>query len=222
MKSKITQAVVVIVVVVVIILGAYYFLPSKSPEDNYFKLSVVDETLPEEKIEKFTSRFNEAKLALEQDPDDYTSWMLLASSKKQVGDYKGAEAIWLHVNEIRPMNSTSFANLADLYTHFLVDYDKAEQAYIMAVANSKREDANFIHYNNFYQFYLYNLKDLKKAEAILLEGIENNPDRGDLNATAGYFYASQDNKEKAIEYFTKSLEFNPDNDQVRKELEKLK
>lgn len=220
-SNRITTVFITIIIIIIIGLTVYYFMPQEKAV-NYFEFTIMDQELPQDKIDKYTNRFNEATLALKEDPDDFNSWLSLASAKKQVGDYKGAEEIWIHAGEIRPLNSTSFANLANLYAYFLIDYDKAEEAYFKAIENSSGEEVSVIHYSNFYQFYLYQLKDFDKAEAILLESIVRNSNRSDLPATAGYFYKDQGDIQKAIEYFTKSLEINPDNAQVKTELEKLK
>lgn len=221
---KINQKVFFLLGAVVILIGiGYYLLPNKkmSSEPNYFEFTVYNKDLPQESIDKFTDRFLDAKNRIIQDEDDLEAWILLGSTKKQVGDYVGAEAAWIKAGEIRPLNSKSFNNLADLYTNFMQDYPKAEEAWFKAVENSKGESINSAFYRNFHYFYYYNLKDYTKAENILLEAINTNPTASDLTATLGYFYKDQGDTEKAIEYFKKTLELNPDNEQVKNDLSGL-
>lgn len=225
-RKKINLVLFVAGLLALVGLVGFYFLSSQKTVieiPKYFEFTIVDTDLPEDKIEKFTQRFNDAKASLEVDPDDFQSWLLLASAKKQVGDYKGAEEAWIKAGEISPLNSTSFNNLADLYTNFTKEYDKAESAFFVTVKNSSGEPQNPGFYRNFYSFYLYNLEDLDKAEAILLEAIFINPNSADLLALLGYFYRDErGNDAKAIEYFEKNLVLNPSNAQVKKDLDKLR
>lgn len=212
--------------IVLIGLVGFYLLPGQQAviePPNYFEFTVFNQDLPEDKIEKFTQRFSDARASLEVDFNDFQAWLLLASAKKQVGDYKGAEDAWIKAGETRPLNSTSFNNLADLYTNFTKEYDKAEEAWMTAVSNSSGEPQNPGFYRNFYSFYLYNLEDLDKAEAILLEAININPHASDLLALLGYFYRDERGDDvKATEYFEKTLLLNPGNTQVRQDLSKLR
>ena len=133
------------------------------------------------------------------------------------------EEAWIKAGEVRPLNSTSFNNLADLYTNFTKEYDKAESVFFVTVKNSSGEPQNPGFYRNFYSFYIYNLEDLNKAEAILLEAITVNPNAAELYALLGYFYRDEKgNDAKAIEYFEKNLILNSSNDQVKKDLDKLR
>lgn len=225
--NKQIKLVLSIIITLIIVGGASFYLSrggaSVEEESDYFTFKVMNEDLSQFKIDQFTEKFENAKAAVELNPDDFNFWVVLGSAKKQVGDYKGAEEIWIHAGEIRPLNSTSFNNLADLYTNFTKEYDKAESAHFITVQNSAGEPQNPGFYRNFYSFYLYNLENLDKAEVILLEAIAVNPNSAELYALLGYFYRDQrDDTTKAIEYFEKNLELNPDNTQVKKDLDKLR
>lgn len=225
-RKKRNLVITLVGLIVLVGLGGFYLssnTQSVVEDPKYFEFTVFNTDLPEDKIEKFTQRFNDAKEVLQVNPDDFQSWLLLASAKKQVGDYKGAADAWIKVGEISPLNSTSFNNLADLYANFTKEYDKAESAFFKAVENSAGEPQNSGFYRNFYYFYLYSLEDLDRAEAILLEAIRINPNSSDLLALLGYFYRDERNDNtRAIEYFEKNLELNPENIKVQKDLNKLR
>jgi len=189
------------------------------PMAAVFKFEPMKE-LEDFERQKYAELFNNAIAYTQSYPDQMDGWMTLGMVQKQIGNYQAAETAWLHVNEIRPLNSTSFGNLADLYANFLKEYDKAEAMYRRAIENSMSEAKNTSFYRNFFYFYKDYVKDETKAEQILLEGIENNS-KSDLLALAGSFYQEKGNNEKAIEYYQKYLEVNPDNEAVKKELDTL-
>ena len=242
-KKKSSSIIWVVVFLLVIGVVSYYLWPKleQGEKDDLLTLKIINQNLTQEQIEKYTNEFEAIKLALEEDPavfhavlekkdiGDYQGsteifyyLLQLGMIKKYVGDYKGAEAIWIKVGEISPQNSTSFGNLADLYTNFMKDYDKAIPAYQTAIANSLGESLNIGYYRNFYYFYLYNLEDKTNAEKVLLEGMENNSENSELLILLASFYRDNGNKAKAIEYYQKALELDPADESVQKEIEKLK
>src|SRR3989344_2866132 len=64
-----------------------------------------------------------------------------------------------------------------------------------------------------------NLGDLHTH--FLVDGLNYNPDSHDLMTLLASYYRDNGNKEKAIEYFNKVLKLNPDNEAVKRELERL-
>ena len=135
---------------------------------------------------------------LAKTPDHMGGWMEVGLIRKGLCDYQGAADVWTYVGEIRPENSLSFANLGDLHTHFLVDYPKAEAAYLRAIENEKH-DVNY--FRNFFELYYYSYTEKKHlAEKVLLDGLNYNPDSHDLMTLLASYYRDNGNKEKAIEY----------------------
>ena len=143
----------------------------------------------------------------------------VARLKKALGDIDGAITAWEYANIIRPNNSLSFSNLAALYHYDLKDYEKAERNYLISIANDP-DDINTV--RNLFEMYYYAVKDNTKAEALLLGSIENNPESSDLFALTGSFYAETDRIDKAIEYYEKALALSPNNQAIKKEIERLK
>ncbi len=225
MKSERIKFIISLIILVLVIgVIVYYLWPKQGAQEENSLLSfkIVSQDLSEEEKADYLNKFQAAKTSLEQNPDNFTLWLGLGMLKKDVGDYEGAEKVWIHVGEIRPKNSISFGNLADLYANFLKDYNKAISAYQTAIANSAGEAGNARFYRNFFEFYLYYLNDKVAAESILLEGIERNPASSELPILLAGFYRDEGNKQKAIEYFQKALELDPQDDLVKAELKKLK
>lgn len=227
MDSKKIKTIISAVILLLIISGAvYYFLPakedSKNNVDDYFEFKIVRQDLEDWRKEDLTNRFNLTAEAAKNHPDDLSAWLELGQLKHSAGDYKGAEAVWIRIGEVRPLNSISFANLADLYANWLVDYDKAVSSYRTAIENSKGEVRNYLHYRNLFDFYINYLHDNKAGELTLLEGIENNPANSELLNLLASFYRDSGQTDKAIEYFEKSLLLDPSDNAIKKEVNRLK
>ena len=222
-KKISTLAALIILFAVLGFLG-YYFWSKSEPKDQFekfFEFQIVKTDLTDWEKEKFTKEFTAAKEALRLNPDEFQTWLILSGAKKAVGDYRGAEEIWLYVNQIRPFNSISFNNLGDLYANFLNEYDKAEEMFKIAVANSKGEEINWIYVRSLFDLYL-KTNQPDKAENLLLESLANQPDNYDLNIMLASFYRDSGQKEKALQYYQKALALKPDNEAVKKEIEALK
>ena len=230
-KRNIIFSLIFVIITLGIVGGLVYYLtptsdtPAQSEPDpnDYFTLTIVSDDLAEEEIASYQQRFSEVVTEIQTIPDFVNPWFELGQIKKNVGDFRGAEAAWLNANKIRPNNSTSYGNLADLYTNFLIDYDKALVSYQQAIQNSQDEFLNVQFYRRLYEFYLYNLKDLGQAEAVLLQGVEDNPADSELSILLAQFYRDElDDTQKAIQYFELALKNDPTDELVKQDLDALK
>ncbi len=226
-NKLIRNLVLLIIVVVVVGFIGYYIWPKQIVERektlaDYLQFNIVRIDLDESQIAEYKKEFEVVKASLEQREDQLEGWLWLGSLKKRVGDYQGAEEAWIKAGEIRPLNSPSFGNLADLYSNFTKEYDKVEAVSRKAIENSLGEDKNVYFYRNFYDFYRYYLQDNEKAAAILLEAIQNNPQSGELLIVSAQFYRDTGDKQKAVDYYEQALELNPDNEAAAQELAELK
>lgn len=225
-NSKASLIISLVVLIFVVGLTAYYLLPEdfgkKSSAEDYFTLTVMSDDVTQEQEAKLRETLLTLKQAIENNPDFVNFWFDVGLIKKQVGDYRGAEAAWVKAGEIRPANSTSFGNLADLYANFLHEYDKAEEAYKTAISNSAGEAKNILFYRHYAEFAFNRLSDAEKTVSILLEAAEKNPDSSEPLIMLADFYQDQGDNDKAIEYYEKALEIDPEDDLVRDELEKLR
>lgn len=179
----------------------------------------VPDLTPEQK-DKFLKQLEDAQAAATRfNFDSLQAVNDVARLKKALGDLDGAITAWEYANLTSPKNSLSFSNLAALYHYDLKEYDKAETNYLISIANDL-DDINTI--RNLFEMYYYAVKDTTRAEALLLESLENNPEAADLFALAGSFYAETGRNEKALEYYEKALELNPNNQAIRNEIARLK
>lgn len=142
----------------------------------------------------------------------------IAQIKRNSGDFEGAITAWQYASAIWPKNSLSFANLAAIYHYDLKEYEKAEQNYLSALINNP-DDVQII--RNFFSLYHNSLKEDAKAEGLLLKSLEENPQAADLYSLTGRFYQETGRLGKALEYYRKHLALNPNNETVRREIERL-
>lgn len=219
MKKGINIKISIFVLIILLSFFGYYFWPKgdANQEDNFFELKIV-RNLEDWDERNVRERFDRAVANIEADPDKLDGWLALGSVKKHAGDFKGAEQAWIKAGVVRPFNSISFNNLASLYTDFFPDYELAEIAYQKAIENSQNEGMNPFLYQDYYNFALSKLKDVQKAEQILLQGIEDNPG-SNLLYVAGNFYVKQGDNQKAIDLYKRYLESKPESEKVQKLLD---
>lgn len=116
---------------------------------------------------------------LRKEPTRVDLWIKLGTDRKIGGDYEGAIQAWEYVAQAAPkdISATAHGNLADLYMYFLKDYAKAETRYTQAIALNPYV---IEYYRALYYLYRDIYHDKAKAQAILNEGLKNNPDNPDL------------------------------------------
>jgi len=224
------QVIVFIALIAVIIGGSIYYFnirDSKDTEEEFdyhelFVFEIKDETIPDIKKDEFFERFLNFRQILSADPDNFNIWVALGSLYKVISDYEMAEQVWLYATELRPNNSLTYANLGDLYTNFLKDKEKAEENLLIAMKNSEGEAVNVNYSRQLFELYYYHYEDNEKTESYLLQRIEKYPDEVEFYSLLAYFYRLTDQNEKAIANYEKVLEFIPDDESVKIEIEKLK
>ncbi len=222
-----------IIIIVIILAGAGYLIYNQTKDsapttdeletmkDSIIADPVVNVTdLTEEQKTAALERFQSAKkIVVDSNFDTLQGINDVAQIKRFLGDFEGARIAWEYANIIRPQNSLSFSNLGVLYHFDLKQYDKAEENYLVSIANDPDDLATI---RNFFELYFYALKDDEKAEGLLLKSIEDNPQEADLYSLTARFYADTGNTQKAIEYYEKHLELSPGNEAVRQEIDRLR
>lgn len=153
-------------------------------------------------------------------PELVSSWLQLAVLKKIIGDYIGARDIWEYVSVIKPQEEVSFKNLGDLYWHYLPDYPRSEKNFQTAIKNKPDDTSTYISLSELYR-YSYKEKE-NLALGILNEGLKSNP--GDLNLikAIAYFYEDTGDRVKALEWWQKAQEKDPQNKSISQTIEDLR
>lgn len=118
-----------------------------------------------------------AREYLTDHPESFDSWMTLGLYYKLIGDYRGTVDAWTYASLLRPADSLSFSNLADLYAYFLQDPTSAEKNFLLAIEKDRYTP---YHYQRAYSFYTDVKKDPVKALAVVKDGIKWNPSSGEL------------------------------------------
>lgn len=218
----------ILILLLVFTFAQRFFKPSQEPakEKNFLEriteFKVAKEGLPQETIDKLFKEFTIYKDQVIASPDKFVfdSLMSMAMTKYVLGDYKGAEEIWLYAAANRPKSSPPFYNLGNLYADTFRDYPKAESFYQKAIANDPKEIS---YYRNFFELYAYKYVEKKElAEQVLLDALIKDPKNIDMINLLGAYYQEKGEKSKAIEYFTKSLKIDPNNETIQRELNNLK
>ncbi len=227
-NKKVLIAVLLALVLVIVAFSGKIFKPAQKPEgkktlwERIQDFKVAREDLSSELIEKYFQEFTVYKNQVLQTPDKFVfdSLMSMAMIKYNLEDYKGAEEIWLYVCDQRPLSSPPFYNLGNLYANIYEDYPNAEKYYKKAIEN---DPAEISYYRNFFELYYYKYAEKKNlAEKVLLDALAQGSDNIDTINLLGTYYQEIGNKDKAIEYFEKSLKLDPSNEAVKRTLKNLK
>ena len=165
--------------------------------------------------------FSERLIAIEKNPESPMLWAELGSIKHSFADYDGAKALYLYALRINPSTTLANANLVDIYRNIQPDFPKAEY-YLKQIIKTDKNTAvrAYVDLSDLYRYQYKEKADL--ADDVLLEAYKAYPnDHGFLNALAWYYKETGDTQ-KAIEYFEKFLEKEPNNESAKEELEWLR
>ncbi|RJR31921.1 hypothetical protein C4569_00920 [Candidatus Parcubacteria bacterium] len=226
-KNQLITAAVLIIAVFAAILFYYLYSGKKDEQQkiDYKDLLIFEiknKNIASDMQAKYRDQFEGLKMAVEQNPDDFNSWLALGSLHKFAGNYELAEKTWIYAGQIRPYNSPSFSNLGDLYANFLNDYPKAESNYKTAIANSEGEGFNVHYSRQLFELYFYSWKEKKtEAESFLLGRIGRYPENPDFLVLLAYYFKDSGETEKALEYYNKAYDLNPD-EAIKTEIDRLK
>lgn len=156
---------------------------------------------------------------LRQDQNYFNGWIQIGVLKKTLGDFEGARDAWEYAGIIQPLNSLSFANLGELYWRYLPDYPKAEKNLKTSIKHKPSDAQTYVTLAELYH-YSY-LAKYELADDALMEGINANPDNGTLMRRLAYLYEQRKEYPKALEWWKKVLDENPDDAEVQKRMEEI-
>ena len=181
---------------------------------------IKNNNLASSTAELFKARFNETKEILQKEPDNFDKWLYLGVLKKGVGDYEGSRDVFIYAGLIRPGNSTSFGNLADLYTYFLNEPQKAEASIKQAIANDPNE---YSFYLSLADIYRYKFPDGNALyEKTMLDALQKFPEDPLFIGPLASYYRQTNQTQKAIEYYEKLVKLAPNNQTAKEDLVELK
>ena len=165
--------------------------------------------LPEETKTLLRDKITKIRSRLKGDTDIFSDWLSLGVNYKIAGGYEEARDAWEYASIIRPLNSTSFGNLGDLYHFYLKDFPKAEKNLRTAIENNKQSASS---YTALHELYKYSYKqDTALVTDVLFEGLTENPNNTDLLITLAAYYKEVGNTINAKKYY----------EQARDEAQKL-
>jgi len=211
----------IIVLLLTIIIGLFFYFKNRkifNKEDIFFLPKGV--TLTEEQQRKF----NEAKEALQNNPNDVDALIKIAQLKYFFNNLEGAKKVYLRALSLKPDDLLILNNLADIYNQ-LKDYENAEKILLKLTETSPGWINGFRELKSLYRFHMK--EKYPRIEGILLKGLEENKELYgeapvDFYAMLATFYKDTGQKEKAIQYYEKVLELDPSNEGAKMDLEELK
>jgi|SRR3989344_4768580 len=150
----------------------------------------------------------------------YWPVLYMGSVQRDAGDYEKAKDAYLLAHEAQPNAYPPLGNLADLYFTYYKDYEEAEKYYLLAI----QIEGDYLeqYYAELHDLYQYQFRDSKKAEDLLVAGIQKYPDKFDLLAQLALHYRQLGDIPKAVEAYEKLLKRNPSSMVAKKALEELK
>ena len=158
--------------------------------------------------------------AVKDNPDYFDGWLEIGLLKKVIGDYEGARDAWEYAGAIRLLSSVPFANLGELYWHYLHMYAQSEKNFKIAIKNDPKDIGS---YRSFSDLYYYSMKEKQSlADDVLLEGIAANPQSGDLFKALGRLYEHLGQYASAMEWWEKALAQDPQSVEIASTIEALK
>ena len=230
---------IIILVILVLTIGFYFFNEFYLSERNsvkqagkevgledIFEFKVVRKDLTPESIEKYRKSIENHKNFILESPDkfSFSSVNSIAMTKRILHDFEGAEKVWQYLSYKSPENSLSYFNLAILYMEDFKDNKKAEENFKIVLENSKKDANNAQYYRAILDFYTYYYPENNiEAEKMLLEALEreNKTDEFEIFVLLATYYKNDNQELKAKEYWQKALKLDPNNEAIKKEIQKL-
>lgn len=156
---------------------------SVKPPQEVFGRSIVANDQTKKRVTELTTE-------LQSQPNDLDNWLELGVLYKSAKDYEGARLVWEYASLIRPKNTSSSANLGDLYHFYIRDYPKAELALKKMIENDPKMTEGYMRLFDLYSI-SYKTETTLAAD-ILKKGIEVNPKDVGLTITLGDYYKQKE------------------------------
>lgn len=168
---------------------------------------------------RFLADWRKAKEILKDDPNEAGAYFTVGFVKGEFGELEEAEQAYLKAIELVPEEVDYLRGLAVFYVK-TSNYSKAEEYYKKGLeidpADTAVLNGMIDLYHNYYS------EKRSETETILLRALEVAPDDQNLLSLLASYYISAGQKEKGIEVYEKILSLRPDDQLLRKGIEKLK
>ena len=218
----------IFIIVLILIIGGIFFYRENIKNKGNKEIPFEEElfSLPKDAVlnEEQQKKFNEAKDTLQNNPNDADALIKIAQLKYFFNDSEGAKRVYLKALEFRADDLLILNNLADIYNQ-LKDYENAEKILLKLTETSPGWLNGFRELKGLYFFHMK--EKYPRIEGILLKGLEENKKLFgeapvDFYSMLAVYYKDTNQKEKAISYYEKVLELDPNNEGAKIDLEELK
>ncbi len=212
--------------------GWYYFwiyapaqqkMQSATEFEQMIKFEVKDDKITQDIQDKYFVTFDAASkffAANQNSLEAYDALLKMGLIKQLIGDYTGAEQIFMYAYKLEPNSYILNGNIAHLNLYYLKNYPKAEEFYRKAVTTAKTGNL-YSYYTEMYDLYHDGFKDPEKTKALLTEATTVITDSSQLNQIAGQYYRSIGDLVTARSYFEQALRINPNDEVSKRALENL-
>lgn len=157
-------------------------------------------------IDRIRTVLGESARAVTADLKFFDGWIEVGLYKKLIGDYIGARDAWEYAGVLQSKNSLSFANLGELYWHYLPDLPKAEENLKISIQHKSDDIQTYITLAELYHYSFAAKHNF--APQVLLDGLKSNPGNEGLMRRLAYLYEQREEWKLAYEWWQKVLDRN--------------
>ncbi len=169
---------------------------------------VINANISDDKKQEYTGRMKDIANAIRRGEPLYEQLIELASYRKLVEDYAGAEEIWLDMTKRYPTSRQAYENLGNLYHFYKKDYPAAEKAMKKAIENEVTYPYGYV---NLFELYTLSYTEKKElAEQVLLDGLKQTGNNVLIDITIAQYYVDEHKIEDAKKHFESVLRFAQD------------
>ena len=229
-KKRTIRPLVIVIAGLFLIAAAYLgrgFLPGVTTQselvESMLSFKVVAQSLDQKSIDGYQKLFDAGAEYFKGhigEPVSVSALNKMGLAKQLVGDYKGAEEIFLYAYNLDPNSFIVSGNLANLYHYYLNEFDKAVPYYVTAIDKAVGTN-RFSLYSNFIDMHRQAGYDSALTEKVVLAMISDIPNDPNAYIKAAKFFQSQNNIEQATFYYQQALRLNPESEVATRGLTEL-
>ena len=182
--------------------------------------AAIVKQIPPDRMKEYTDELLKLDSDLLKKHAEHSRWHEAASIKKFFNDFIGARDIWEYVLVVDSKDTAVFSNLGSLYAMHLPDYPKAEKYYLQAIAVNPALTPAILGLADLYKTF-YKEK-YAEVPTVIKKGLLAVPGDANLMIFLATYYKESGLIQEALKYYEESLIYQPDNQPVIKEVERLK